>query len=73
MKIKLKFWLGLGVFFLVFVGLGGGVGGGGSTCSIWKFPGRIRAVAASLHHDHSNAESEVHLQPTPQLRAMLDP
>ena len=35
--------------------------------------GWIRAVAADLHQNHSNAESELHLQPTPQLTAMLDP
>ena len=35
--------------------------------------GRIRAVAAGLHHSHSNAGSEPSLQPTPQLTAMLDP
>ena len=29
--------------------------------------GLIRAVAASLHHNHSNARSEPRLQPTPQL------
>ena len=35
--------------------------------------GQIGAVAAGLHHSHSNAGSELHLQPTPQLTAMLDP
>ena len=35
--------------------------------------GLIRAVAAGLHHSHSNAESEPHLRPTPQLTATLDP
>uniref|UniRef100_A0A8D0ZUE2 Sushi domain-containing protein n=1 Tax=Sus scrofa TaxID=9823 RepID=A0A8D0ZUE2_PIG len=30
--------------------------------------GLIRAVAAGLHHGHSNAGSEPRLQPTPQLR-----
>ena len=35
--------------------------------------GLIRATAASLCHSHSNAGSELHLQPTPQLTAMLDP
>ena len=35
--------------------------------------GLIRAVAASLHHSHSNTGSKPHLQPTPQLTAMLDP
>ena len=31
------------------------------------------AAAAGLHHCHSNAGSDLHLQPTPQLMAMLDP
>ena len=35
--------------------------------------GQIRAVAASLHHSHSNAGSKPPLRPTPQLMAMLDP
>ena len=35
--------------------------------------GRIRAVAAGLHHSHSNTGSEPHLRPTPQLTATLDP
>ena len=35
--------------------------------------GPIRAVAADLGHGHSNVGSEVHLQPTPHLTAMLDP
>ena len=35
--------------------------------------GRIRAVAASLHHSHSNARSKPHLQPTPQLMATPNP
>ena len=35
--------------------------------------GQIRAVAASLHHSHSNAGSEPHLQPIRQLTAMSDP
>jgi len=35
--------------------------------------GRIGAVAASLCHSHSNVESELHLQPIPQLIALLDP
>ena len=34
---------------------------------------RIRAVAAGLHHSHSNVGTEPHLQLTPQLRAMPDP
>ena len=31
------------------------------------------ATAAGLQHSHSNARSELCLQPTPQLMAMLDP
>ena len=35
--------------------------------------GLIRAVAASLHHSHSNAGSEPCLRPTPWLTATLYP
>ena len=35
--------------------------------------GLIRAVAASLYQSHSNVGSELHLLPTPQLMAVLDP
>ena len=35
--------------------------------------GEIRVAAAGLHHSHSNSGSESHLQPMPQLMAMLDP
>ena len=35
--------------------------------------GLIGAVAAGLHHSHSNAGSELRLQPTLQLTAMPDP
>ena len=35
--------------------------------------GLIRAVATGLRQSHSNAGSEPHLQPTPQLTAMPDP
>ena len=35
--------------------------------------GQIRAVAAGLCQSHSNAGSESHTQPTPQLMAMSDP
>ena len=34
---------------------------------------RIGAIAAGLHQSHSNAGSESHLRPTPQLTAMPDP
>ena len=33
--------------------------------------GRFRATAASLHHSHSNARSELYLQLTPQFVATL--
>ena len=33
--------------------------------------GQIGAVAAGLHHSHSNAGSVSHLQPIPQLRTTL--
>ena len=39
----------------------------------WHIMGLIRAVAAGLRQRHSNAGSEPHLQPTPQLMAMPDP
>ena len=35
--------------------------------------GQIGALAAGLHHNHSNTESQPSLQPTPQLMAILDP
>ena len=34
--------------------------------------GPIGAVAGGLHHSHSNAGFELHLQPTPRLTATLD-
>ena len=35
--------------------------------------GSVRAVAANNSHSHSNAGSELHLQPTPQLTSTPDP
>ena len=35
--------------------------------------GQIGALAAGLHHSHSNVGSEPCLRPTLQLMAMLDP
>ena len=35
--------------------------------------GRIGATAAGLRHSHSNARSELHLQPIPRLMAMPYP
>ena len=37
------------------------------------YGGWIRAVAAGLHHSHSNARSEPSLRPTLKLRATPDP
>ena len=34
--------------------------------------GQTGAAAAGLHHSHSNARSELRLQPIPQLLATLD-
>ena len=33
----------------------------------------IRAVVDGLSHTHSDTGSKLHLRPTPQLMAMLDP
>ena len=38
-----------------------------------RLGGQIGAAAAGLHHSHSHARSELHLQSTPQLSAMPDP
>ena len=35
--------------------------------------GQIGAIAASLHHSHSNAESKARLRPTSQPMTMPDP
>ena len=35
--------------------------------------GQIRTIGAGLHQSHSTSGSELHLQPTPQLMATLDP
>ena len=35
--------------------------------------GQIGAAGVGLHHSHSNAGSEPHLQSMPQLAAMPDP
>ena len=37
-----------------------------------KARGLIRATATGLHYSHSNARSELYLQPTEQLRATPD-
>ena len=35
--------------------------------------GSVGDIAAILCHSHSNARSELRLQPTPQIKAVLDP
>ena len=49
--------------------------GAGATAVHGGFQARsqIGAVVTGIHHSHSNARPEVHLQPTPQLMAMPDP
>ena len=42
-------------------------------CGGSQVRGPIGAAAARLHHSCSNAGSESHLQPTPQLMATADP
>ena len=44
-----------------------------TACGGFQARGRIRDVAPGLHHSHSNAGSELCLQPTPQLTAVPDP
>ena len=47
----------------------------GCTHSIWRSAGQgsMGAIAASLHHSHSNTRSKLHLQPIPQFKATPDP
>ena len=49
--------------------------GGGAHLWHMEVPrlGRIGAAAVGLHHSHSKATSELHLQPTLQLAPMPDP
>ena len=54
------------LFFLLFMTTPAAYG------SSWA-KGQIRATAPRLHHSHSNAGSELHLQPTRQRMAVLDP
>ena len=44
-----------------------------AACGGSQARGRIGAVATGLHHSHSNAGSEPHLQPTAQLTTTPDP
>ena len=42
-------------------------------CGNFQARGQIRALAAGLHHSHSNTGPKQHLWPTPQLMATPDP
>ena len=55
-------------FFVFFPFKDSSVAYGGSQAK-----GLIGAVAAGLSQSHSNARSELRLQPTPQFMATLDP
>ena len=44
-----------------------------AACGGSQARGLIAVVAAGLCHSHSNAKSEPHLRPIPQLTATLDP
>ena len=62
------------VCFFIFLFFGGGLwraaamAYGGSQAR-----GLIGAIAAGLHHSHSNAGSQPPLRPTPQLMAIANP
>ena len=58
------FPLEVALFFFVFLGPNL------QHMEVSRLEGRIGAVAASLHHSHSNTGSEPRLQPTPQPMAM---
>ena len=61
------FWGGFWLFgFLLFRATPAANGGS-------RVRGPVEATAASLHHSHSNAGSELRLWPTTQLLAMSDP
>ena len=64
--ISCFFFFLLFFFFCFFQGCTAAYGGS-------QAGGPIGATAASLHHSHSDARFEPHLQPTPQLRATPDP
>ena len=57
-----SFFLSFFFFFFFIHFRAASVAHGGSQARWW-----IGAIAAGLHHRHSNTRSELHLQPTPQL------
>ena len=67
--IKIGFWFLGFCLFVCFLLLGAVKAAYGN----FQAMGRIGAVAAGLYHSHSNSRSKPHLQPTPQLTAILGP
>ena len=62
-----------GIIIIFFAFFFGGWGTHTAAYGSSQARGWIGATTARLHHRHSNARSEPHLQPTPQLMAMPDP
>ena len=58
--------------FLSFLFLFGLFRAAPAACGHSQAWGQIGAAAAGLHHSHSNARSEPHLRPSPQLMATPD-
>ena len=61
-----KIFMYLSIYFLLFRATAMAYGN-------FQASNRIGAAAAGLHHSHGNVGSELHLWPTLQLVAMLDP
>ena len=59
--------------FLFFFGLSVFSRATPAACGGSQARGQIGDAAAGLHQNHSNTGSELLLQPTPQLKVMLDP
>ena len=69
MQLYTKFSLQVLFYFFIFLSFQG------CTRGVWRFPGQglMGAAAAGLCQSHSNARSEPHLRPIPQLTAIPDP
>ena len=61
------------IFFFFFFGLFAILWAAPAAYGSSQARGWIGAVAIGLRQSHSNTGSKLHLQPTPQLTAMLDP
>ena len=59
----------INLFFFIFLSFRAALAAYGGS----QAKGQIGPVAAGLRHSHSNAGSEPHLWPTPQLTATPDP